>query len=351
MKKNLKVRLQKGAALCLVTSIVLVLGGCGGVSKYNSPADTTMAEDGYYTNNVAASESWGSSSYMTEESFSDYDMADYDTEWEEPGEQASGDSGAAVDVKDNGRKLIRTVDMNVETKEFDKVLATLEDQVNQLGGYIESMDTYNGSRYSGYSSARNANMVIRIPQTKLQGFLDTVSDISNVVRRSDNVEDVTLTYVDLESHKQVLQAEHDRLLGFLEQAETIEDMLTIEQRLSNIRYQLESMEAQLRTFDNKVDYSTIYLNIDEVKELTVVVEEEETTWQRISGGFMESLEDIGDGFKEFGIWVAVNSPYMVLWIVVFAVIIVIIRVSYRRSIAKKAKKQAGKNEGNSNAVG
>lgn len=127
-------------------------------------------------------------------------------------------------------------------------------------------------------------------------------------------------------------------------------MLTIEQRISNIRYQLESMEAQLRTFDNKIDYSTVYLDIDEVKELTVVVEEEETTWERISGGFMESLEDIGDGFKEFGIWVAVNSPYMALWIAVFAVIIIIIRVSYRRSVAKKAKKQAVNNStGNSNA--
>ena len=67
----------------------------------------------------------------------------------------------------------------------------------------------------------------------------------------------------------------------MEKAESIEDIITIEQRLSNVRYQIESMEAQLRTYDNKVDYSTVHLDVSEVKELTPV--HEETLWERISG--------------------------------------------------------------------
>lgn len=55
---------------------------------------------------------------------------------------------------------------------------------------------------------------------------------------------MTLEYVDLESHKKTLQAEHERLLQLMEQAESIEDIITIEQRLSNVQYQLESMEAR-----------------------------------------------------------------------------------------------------------
>lgn len=349
MKKRLRGKVQKSIAACLTVGMVLALTACGSPAKFSSDTATSEAIADYDSYDMSA-ESWGTNGYMA-----DMNYDDYDAEWEEaesPMEssmepsESSMDSGETADVVDSSRKLIKTVDMSVETKEFDAVLSTLEDQVSELGGYIESMDTYNGSSYSGYRSVRNASMVIRIPQSKLQSFLDTVSGISNVVRRSDNVEDVTLTYVDLESHKQVLQAEHDRLLEFLKQAETIEDMLTIEERISDIRYQLESMEARLRTYDNKVNYSTIYLEIDEVEELTPVVVEEETTWERISNGFMESLREIGDGLKEIGIWFAINSPYLVLWVVVIFVFVLIIRLSYRRSIKKKAKKQEKDQEKN-----
>ena len=69
---------------------------------------------------------------------------------------------------------------------------------------------------------------------------------------------MTLQYVDLESHKKALTTEQDRLIELMEQAETVEDIITIEGRLSEVRYQLESMESQLRTYDNKIDYSTVY---------------------------------------------------------------------------------------------
>ena len=243
-----------------------------------------------------------------------------------------------TDVFDE-RKLIKTVDMNVETKEYDRLMDELQAKVSQLGGYIESMDTYNGSSYSSYRSSRSANLTIRIPKDKLNSFLETVEGISNVVRRSENVEDVTLSYVDMESRKNTLKTEQDRLLELLEKAESIDDIITIEERLSNVRYQLESMESQLRTIDNQVDYSTVYLDISEVKELTPV--QEQTAFERIGEGFVESMEDIGDGAVEFAIWFVVNIPYFVVWAVIITVAVVIVRACRKRSKEKKAKKLQG----------
>ncbi|MBR1931175.1 MAG: DUF4349 domain-containing protein, partial [Lachnospiraceae bacterium] len=186
-----------------------------------------------------------------------------------------------------------------------------------------------------YRNTRSASLTIRIPKNKLDGFLNTISEISNVISRGENVEDVTLTYSDLESHKAVLQAEHARLMEFLEQAETIEDMLTIESRLSDIQYQLESMESQLRTYDNKVDYSTLYLQVNEVEELTPVEEEPElTTWQRISKGFMNNLNGILNGLKEIGIWFLIHIPTFVLLGVITLIII-----QFILKITKKSKKK------------
>lgn len=109
--------------------------------------------------------------------------------------EASAESAALKD-----RKLIKTVDMSVETKEFDSLMASLERKVEELGGYIESLEVYNGRMYSYDSTSRDASLTLRIPQNKLTDFLNEVSEISNVIHRSERVEDVTLTYVDMESH-------------------------------------------------------------------------------------------------------------------------------------------------------
>jgi len=156
------------------------------------------------------------------------------------------------------------------------------------------------------------------------------------------VQDVTLSYVDLESRKEVLLVEQERLLAFLEQAETMEDIIVLEERLSEIRYEIESKESQLRTYDNKVTYSTVYLNVQEVKELTPV--KEETAWERISNGFLQIVEDIVEGVTNFFIELLIMTPYILLWTVVIALAIFAIRKYSKHSLKKKQKKLEAKEE-------
>lgn len=243
-----------------------------------------------------------------------YDTADGGTP-----EEGTGQSAGVQE----GRKLIQTVGLEVETKEFEQMMSSLETQVEELGGYIENMETYNGSSYSDYVSSRYANLTIRVPNGKLNSFLQTVSDIGNVVRRNDSVEDVTLSYVDMESRRNTLRTEQERLLAFLEKAETIEEIIALEQRLSEVRYELESMESRLRTLDNLIDYSTVELHVSEVRELTEVRQEEPGPGKRIAEGFLRSLRDIGDGLMEFAIWFLTHIPYLVIWAGVIAVAILL----------------------------
>lgn len=291
-----------------VMTLAMMLTGCGA-----SSTDSVKNSSAMMAESVTMDYNYGYDSMIMEEA------VEYEMPAEAKGTEVSEETGESL----SDRKLIKTVDMTVETKEFDSFISTLETRVAQLGGYIESMETYNGSAYSGYRSSRDASMTIRIPQDNLNGFLNEVSDICNIIRRSENVKDVTLTYVDLESHKKVLQAEQERLLELIERAEYIEDIITIENRLSDVRYQIESMEAQLRTYDNRVNYSTVELYIEEVQELTPVVEQ--TALERMGEGFVESVEDILDGLKEFVIWFIVNIPYFILWIIIIVIIIMIIK--------------------------
>ena len=236
------------------------------------------------------------------------------------------------------RKLIKTVNMNVETQEYDTLMGNLQERVKELGGYVQNMDSHNGSAYNYSRSQRYANLTLRIPQQRLDEFIGSISDLANVVSRSESVNDVTLQYVDMQSHKESLQVEQKRLLELLERAENLEDIITLENRLTNVRYQIESMESSLRTFDDQVDYSTVYLRIDEVKVYTVVEEEEETVWERMTHGFMDSLEDVKDGFVNFGVWFVVNIPYLIIWAIVITVICLVLRKLLRGKRRKGVKK-------------
>lgn len=246
-----------------------------------------------------------------------------------------------------GRKLIKTVNLSAETEQFDVLVPALEQRVAALGGYIEEMSSYNrGGNYSadyiGVKHLRYASMTIRIPKENLDTFLSTVAEQSNIVSRSESVTDVTLQYVDLESHKKALTTEQDRLLELMERAETVEDIITIESRLSDVRYWIESMESQLRTYDNKIDYSTVYLSIDEVEQYTPT--ETTTVWQRISSGFMESLQGVGRGLSNFAIWFVIHLPYIVVWVIIIVVAIFIIRAVCKGMGKRKMKKKAKKNK-------
>lgn len=112
----------------------------------------------------------------------------------------------------------------------------------------------------------------------------------------------------------------------------MEDVIAIEQRLSQVRYELESMESQLRTLDNQIDYSTVYLSIQEVKRLTPT--QEKTVWDRMKSGFVKTIYRIGDGFEYGAIWFVINIPYFIIWIIVIVLAFLLLRAIFRRKKRK-----------------
>ena len=294
--------MKKRFVLGLFTLMLSVsLAACGSKSESYDSAAAPAAEE--------AVEEIAMDSYYSEE-YAEAEMAEGGAE--------------ALEVNENTasqRKLIKTVDLSLETKDYDGLMISLEKQIEELGGYIESLGAYNGSYYDGHNN-RSANITARIPADKLDGFVKQIGEEANVVDRNESVEDVTLQYVDLDSHARMLEEEQERLLELLSEAETIEDIITIESRLSEVKYQLESMKSQLRTYDNKVEYSTVHIYIDEVKELTPVVEL--SAGERIAEGFMDSIRDIAEGAKEFCIEFIIHIPYIIVWAVVIALLVFIV---------------------------
>ena len=240
-------------------------------------------------------------------------------------------AGSSGSLPEN-RKWIITVDMNAETDDLDTMLAALDEKIAAMQGYVENQNIYNGSTYAN-RRYRNANLTIRVPADTVEAFTQEVSGIANVVRNQVSKEDVTLRYVDTESRKLALEAEQKRLMELLEQAETMSDLLEIEARLTEVRYQLESTASQLRTYDNQIDYATIYLYIEEVQEYTPIAEK--TVWQRITEGFADSLESLGESLVDIFVWLIVSSPFLLVYGGILIAILLLVK-ALRKNKPKKS---------------
>jgi len=295
--------------LCMLAAL---LAGCGGASKSTQAFDAAAAAPAEAANGAY------------------YDM-----------ESAKSEDGGLTGDTDStvlpeGRKWIITVNMSAETEDLDALMEALNEKISGLGGYVEDQDSYNGSMYSS-RRYRSASLTIRVPAERVDEFTEEMSGIANVVSTSLSREDITLSYVATESRVKALQTEEARLLELMEQAETMADLLEIESRLTDVRYELENRASQLRLYDNQVDYATIYLSIDEVQEYTPV--EEPTVWERISGGFVSSIKGVGNGLLDLLVWVLAKSPYLVILGGVTVGVVVLIKKRKTRRAAKKAAKQ------------
>ena len=326
--------MKKKYGFAAVFLSLALLGGCGASKSSMDQAASTSAS--------APAEAPVYGNGMAYDSEMEYESAEY----EEPADQEEAGGGitstSGIDsVGTVSQKLIKTVNMSMETKEFDTLLEDIRQQVEGLGGYIEYSDVSGSSYYSARSN-RSAWLNLRIPAGKLDGFVTVVEELGNVTSKSESVEDITLRYVDVESHKKALETEQERLLELLERAESMEDIITIESRLSQVRYELQSYESTLRTYDNQVSYSTVSLNIYEVERVTELPEEK-SFLEEVKYRLSDNFYNIGRDLRGFAIWFLGSLPYLVLW----AAMIVLFVGLFRKIIWKKTffrRRKKGRNE-------
>lgn len=272
----------------------MLLSACGSKSR----SETAMAPGAGYDNKQSIASNGMS-----------YGGEFYDGELAGGAEAPSGTESAVSAVTEE--KLIRTVSLRLQTKEFDEVLSYLEERLLLLGGYIEnSRIDGNSLEYTG--GYRSAVLTVRIPKADADEFIRGVGEKAVIVSKSENVENVTLQYTDSESRLKALRIEQERFLELLSKAEDIETILALENHLTDLRYQIEKYESQLRFWDNRVDYTSISITLSEVKRITPV-EEKPTLFTRMKQGFEQTCYEIAEGAGDFLVWFVSNVLYLAIW--------------------------------------
>jgi hypothetical protein len=252
-----------------------------------------------------------------------------------PGLTSSSNFTSGSNIDTSMDKIITKVNLEVETQEFDELIGIIKDEIVRLGGYDERTEI-SGKRYYSRNDSRYGYIVARIPRDRLNEFVKVVKDNGNVVNENSTSENVTLQYVDTQSRKKSLEIEQERLWALLEKTEKLEDIVSLESRLSSIRYELQMYETELRTIDNKVEYSTVTISVNEVERITPITEKE-TVLTRIKDGFSDSIFNITEGLKDFFVWFVVNLPYLIIWAVIITAAVLITRRLIKRYNNKNSK--------------
>lgn len=261
--------------------------------------------------------------------------------------EAKDDSGytaasGASTAKDFAEKMIYSASVELETTEFEKTIESLNSMIASYGGFIESSYTTGqsySSKWNNYEPRRSAQFIIRVPSGGFNSLLDDFGNIGNVTESRNWAENITEQYYDSESRLKTLKVEEERLLAMLEKADTVSDMIDLESRLSEVRYSIESVTSRLRNWQNQVDYSTVTVNITEVKELTTIVEPQRTYWEEIGDGLSATLKGVGNFFKQAFKWLIVALPVFAVLGIIAVITVVIIKLA-TRSARKKRKTEA-----------
>lgn len=279
-----------------------------------------------------------------------------ETEAALPAEEPAMDAGAARSVTtapgftegtvDLSEKIIYSAQAEIETTDFDASVETVYSLMDQYGAFLEA-SAVNGSNLntSGAvsTSARSASFILRVPRENYAAMTGALDAVGNVTYLTSSADNITAQYTDTESRLSAYEVEEQRLLDILAQAEDVEDMIALENRLSDIRYQKESLTSQLQNWDTQVSYSSVDLFIREVQVLTPAPEEERTYWQQVGDGFVNTLKAMGRGAKAlFRLFVTALPALIPIAAVVALIILLALRKKRRADKAAPPQSEQDK---------
>ncbi len=324
---------QKTFLCAMFAALFLTMSACG-ASSANSAMDTAAAEPAMETMKIEG----------TDGGTYDDDAAaegEMDTEETTAGAVQESESallaGSGISESDLAEKIIYSAVADLETQEFDSSVQKIYALMEQYGAFLEnSYFTDEQLLYDGYQ--RYGSFTLRVPQEHYSDFTGALDGVGHITSLRSSAENITAQYTDTQSRLNAYETEEQRLLEIMAQAETVEDLITLENRLSEIRYQKESLTAQLQNWDNQISYSTVTLSLYEVQELTPEPPEEEPTYlEQLGQTFMGSVHWMGRAAKGgVKLLVAVIPVLLPIAVIILAVVL-ICKAASKRKLRKQEK--------------
>ncbi len=218
-------------------------------------------------------------------------------------------------TQDTNRKMTYSGSASVETENFDETLAGLDQWLHDFDGSIASSRIEDHGSYD--HPRRYASYTIRIPAENFQRAVQVLQNQVQVRRLQLDSQDVTDHYFDLTARIESAQTHEARLLELVEKSTELKDVLALEQELNRIRYEIENNQGILRRLDSQVRYSTLYLDIQETKN---VLPEPVTFLDRVKNQMVRAGQQVVDGVQGIILWAILWLPTLIILGVLFLIL-------------------------------
>ena len=209
---------------------------------------------------------------------------------------ASGGNSAAIDYVGNqvpfDRLIIRTVNITLTVESVSDGVVWIRDLAARKSGFVFSSNTY------VRDESEFAQITIRVPANELDSTVRELREHQLVIlvdSEESTSQDVSQEYVDNESRLEALEETQRRFLALLSEADTVEDILRIENELTNIRSQIETITGRQNYLDQMTSFSTVTVTLHVEDADLPDDDEDEGFFERVFGDAWDDASGVIEG--------------------------------------------------------
>lgn len=254
-------------------------------------------------------------------------------------------------------KIVYTCDTTLETLDFDDTYKKLQSLMDKYSCVIES-ETMNddGSSYlynnyahygeepDEYTTGKIDNIKVRVPSKDFKKFISEYSNLGNVTSKTQTADNITQHYYDTTAEVEGKKAELQRLQDMLATATDINNIISINSKITEVQTEINKLTTEIRTMDTEVAYSTVNIEVKEVVQYTEKENPEKTNTflDRVKKSFKDGWKGVGKFLENF-LLALIELLFVLIKLVpvaiVIGLIVVIIRLTCWKKIKTKFKKK------------
>lgn len=154
-----------------------------------------------------------------------------------------GPGASSAGRPDPARQMIYSARFEISTPNVDDAMNRFTRAVESTGGYLDCRE--------------DSHVLCRIPAARFHDFVATIPAFGSILSQTIRNEDVTRKYQDLGLRIETAEWSRRRVLGLLERAEAIEDVLKLEAELMKLTATIEGLKGTMRDLSEQIAYSKV----------------------------------------------------------------------------------------------
>lgn len=216
-----------------------------------------------------------------------------------------------VDPEQTGDKIIYNGSMDLETEDLSTFSDSLKEALEEAGGFLES----ESSAKDPGSQTQSASFQIRVPASQYDAFVEKISGLATVRNENKTASNITKSYNDAQQRIDSLEQERSRLLELMDKAESVADLVAVEDQLRQVQDEIRIWQESLNQMDSDIQYSTIWIYVQETS---------------VTGGIGQAFSDTWNAFgKGLGL-LAIVFAYALPWLLTIGIMALVIWFIVRR---------------------